>query len=73
MAIFDDTNIYRERYDPNLIYRYVVGHGPNAIKKWYSVKKNNITRAMIEYDEIGGVIIIRACNKNVLKEIVESL
>lgn len=73
MAIFYDANIYCERYDPNLIYRYVVGHGPNAIKKWHSVKKNNISRAMIEYDKIGGVIIIRTCDKNALKEIVESL
>ena len=73
MEQFYDTNVYQDGCDPNFIYRYPVGYGPNAVKIWYSAKLKFGKRATIEYDKIRGEIFIRSCNKNVLKEIVESL
>lgn len=73
MAEFLVENLTQNNYDPNFVYRYQVGHGPNAVKVCCSAKLKFGRRALIEYDDKEGAIFIRSCSMRILKEIVASL
>ena len=73
MAKFLSENLDHDGCDPNFVYRYKVGYGPSAVRKWYRARLKFGTRAAIEHDDAEEKIVIRSCNMNLLKEIVESL
>ena len=46
MAEFLVENLTQNNYDPNFVYRYQVGHGPNAVKVFCSAKLKFGRRAL---------------------------